>query len=559
MKTIIKKLRDKVDSIVIKLSKTTVLEVIFILSGLILTFSLIGYKLPYLYTFVTLVISLITVCYLAFKKNFLKKIFEKGINYPVLLWSVLLTYAVSQNYIDNIFVQTFINDNIHNFNFSVDRALLFLELFTLLSFFAVYVATNFFYTKIIRDIIEDFVGFEKKEKKLFIIMTIIISILIIIIYNNTTVFYQPVDDYGNSIPYDVVYTTDTGFLLYTDTYYYVNAHENDLRQPLFGIIALPFTVFVKAVSNTLPFVPNIYFITTAILHCMLLIFSAVTLSKLLNFDNLTKKIFLFIFFVSYPFLLFVLNIEQYIIAFFWLIMLINAYIKDKKNKDELYICSTGTLLTSGILFPLTISSKKLKDKIINLVYLFINTITTISIFGQLPKLLDAIQLLTIYTTHYTGKELYFYEKFYQFTDFVANCFYKLDTIIEINKHGNIVYQLEDSLKVNYIGVGIILLVIISFILNYKEKLCKICFSWVIFSFVMLCLVGWGTSENGLILYSLYFSWAYIILIIMLIEKLLKNKLKFKIIIYYLLIVSLIAINIPGIIELIKFGLAHYGL
>ena len=36
--------------------------------------------------------------------------------------------------------------------------------------------------------------------------------------------------------------------------------------------------------------------------------------------------------------------------------------------------------------------------------------------------------------------------------------------------------------------------------------------WVMFSVVILLVVGWGSSENGMILYALYFSWAFLVLI-----------------------------------------------
>lgn len=33
--------------------------------------------------------------------------------------------------------------------------------------------------------------------------------------------------------------------------------------------------------------------------------------------------------------------------------------------------------------------------------------------------------------------------------------------------------------------------------------------WIGFSVFLLVILGWGTFENGLILYALYFAWAYI--------------------------------------------------
>lgn len=41
----------------------------------------------------------------------------------------------------------------------------------------------------------------------------------------------------------------------------------------------------------------------------------------------------------------------------------------------------------------------------------------------------------------------------------------------------------------------------------RDRLARLCLAWVGVSFVLLCLVGWGTAENGLVLYTPYFVWA----------------------------------------------------
>ena len=46
-------------------------------------------------------------------------------------------------------------------------------------------------------------------------------------------------------------------------------------------------------------------------------------------------------------------------------------------------------------------------------------------------------------------------------------------------------------------------------LRFGDFFSKICFAWVLFSVVLLAIVGYGASENGFILYSYYFSWAFI--------------------------------------------------
>ena len=120
----------------------------------------------------------------------------------------------------------------------------------------------------------------------------------------------------------------------------------------------------------------------------------------------------------------------------------------------------------------------------------------------------------------------------------------------------VAYRLDDVNFICLIGIAILILCLISFILNRKNKLALISFLWIIFSFLILCIFGWGTAENGLILYSLYFSWAYIVLIYLLIDKLIKND-KIKTILLFAIVIILLFFNIPEFLRIVKFGLTYY--
>jgi hypothetical protein len=72
-------------------------------------------------------------------------------------------------------------------------------------------------------------------------------------------------------------------------------------------------------------------------------------------------------------------------------------------------------------------------------------------------------------------------------------------------------------------------------------------------------LGWGTKENGLILYALYFGWAFLVLLFQLVEKI-ENKLNIKCLIPVVTMVAVIAllvINIPAILEMVNFAITYY--
>ena len=135
-------------------------------------------------------------------------------------------------------------------------------------------------------------------------------------------------------------------------------------------------------------------------------------------------------------------------------------------------------------------------------------------------------------TNYAGEQTLI-EKFYKYTTFVESLFKVPMGHVE-EFLGYNAYRLPIPTTISIFGLVILGIVLLSFILNRKEKIAWISILWVIFSIIILCFVGWGTVENGLILYSLYFAWAFYLLIYMLIKKLIHNKKVFSIIMIILI-------------------------
>ena len=147
-----------------------------------------------------------------------------------------------------------------------------------------------------------------------------------------------------------------------------------------------------------------------------------------------------------------------------------------------------------------------------------------------------------------------------YTEFVHNCFLAPNAGEEYNENLNYyTWALKESFHINITGVIIMFLSLISSIINRRQKIVQISVYWAAFSVFVLCIVGWGMRENGLILYSLYFGWAYMVLLFKLVEKI-EGKLKINILIpavTVLLTVFLLKVNIPGIDEMITFAVNYF--
>ena len=440
---------------------------------------------------------------------------------------------------------------------------------------------------------------DKLEKIFLIVSVSIFSVIIIVSYNITTIFteaYMPEQKRNYNLVYDVqneetlekgkefvektfsffsgnlLYTFDTQVLLATDVYNNINAPENDIRQPFFGIFALPFTILPKLISQFT--FTGVYYFLIAIVQGILISISIILLEKLMKLKGLSKILFMIFLSVTYPTLLFMLNMEQYVIPVFYLITFIYMSINNMKDKNLLYIMSTGSLLTSGILFPLLGNTKNFKKSIVNILYTFI-LFVVIAVLSAKILLISPVKLENQVDTfsNFMQNDKSTLEHINMYTNFLQNTIIAPETEVtetifarQILTLNNLQYHLvayspnlnqANNTNVNIFGIAVLIIVFLGFILNKKDSFSKICFAWVLFSIVLLVIFGYGAFENGFILYAYYFSWAFVCLLFKFFETVLQKWPKVKNTIYALAIIPVAVINFYGIYQLIEFGLQYY--
>lgn len=372
---------------------------------------------------------------------------------------------------------------------------------------------------------------------------------------------------------NLLYTFDTQFLLDMDVYNNINAVENDLRQPFFGIFSLPFTVLPKFISS-ISFT-EIYPFLIAIVQGFIVFVSIILLEKMMKLKGLSKLLFMIFSCVTYPTLLFLFNMEQYVIHVFYLIVFIYMSINHIKDKDMLFIMASGTLVTSGIFFPLLGEKNNFKQSIKNIFFTFLKFVAILIISSKVLLLLPNQLKMKIDTfSNFYADTLTPIDKVNMYTNFALNTV--IAPKVEVNnsilasqtmisngyKYHILAYnpaisQVENT-TINIFGIIILAMAILGFILNRKDSFSKICFAWILFSIILLPIIGYGADENGFILYSYYFSWAFVCLIFKLFESLFKDHTRIKNILYALLIIPIAIINFYGIYQLIEFGIQYYG-
>ena len=523
---------------------------LFVVSGSILSFVLtnLGYGSYRIYSSILTFIILSVFIY--FNKNTFEKVKnnEKNVKCISVIYSIITSFFSVGLFFNWNYA---IDGKIHSLLISgkIPNTLVMIGLL-IGCFYFLYILFNIVFNYVVSWIKKFCKRMTLTEKRYFIISTVFFSLLVIIIYSFTSVFYLPKLN-GNIQAFDVIYSSDTGAHGILQSYVMNNAVENDLRQPLFAIFSYCFMIVPYLLSKMIG-VESCFYILSAIIQVFLLSVISVIFTRLMNLDDKKSIIFYLIYNLSYPYILFSLNMEQYIFGLFWLIM----FIYSKYNDDEckfMFCASTGSLLTNGILFPFISKEKKIKKCIIDYCITGLYFIGLICIFGQLPLLID-IAKGTNHLSNYVATDLSS-TKYYQFSHFITNCFIAPSKYIVVEIFDHPSFQLPIYSSFDYMGFVIFILCFIGFFRSDKSFFDKVCLFWMFFSIFIMIVLGYGTNENGLILYSLYFGWAYVCLLFRLIESI-KNKYIF-LIVSIICIVVLILLNSKGLYDLLKFALTYF--
>jgi hypothetical protein len=417
------------------------------------------------------------------------------------------------------------------------------------SLFALFVWFYFLSERSIRFVQRWFISSCFSERLYLLIGFLFASAAIVLVFGRTTAF-------TGAEPYDVVFTTDSGNLMSTNSFLFVNAYENDIRQPLFAVFSMPFSAIAMLLSKPLFFMTNAYPVLLACMQALLLLFSYTLLARVLALTGAERILFLVILALSYPTLLFLFTIEQYVFSVFWVLVFIYSWYEKQGNRTLLFVAATGSLLTSGVFFPLLLDGKYPRQHLRALFRAGLAFIAVFVVFGRVPLLNRAIQTMQDLLS-FAGDRVNICTRILQFLTFVSSCFVRPPAGIDLHSYPHASYQLFDTPILPWFGLVVITLVALSAILHRKEAKMRVFSLWVGFSIVLLMLVGWGAAENGMVLYTLYFFWAFAALLYALLKTFFLQNRFLRCIFAAACIAVLVCVNLPGIIDLLHFAITYY--
>ena len=454
----------------------------------------------------------------------------------------------------------------HRFaSFGLDAAVLikvFIIILSALAFFAVFFMVLLLINYVCQNLGGLFESLELYEK--IICSLIVVGLICFAGYS----FFNSNAFWGTNISYDIIYTSDSPSLVSGNAYLRLHHFENDLRQPLFAVFAAPFVGFGYALS--LPFAhmhPAVTPLFMNAVQIVMLVVANLMLAKAVRLNAAGRVCFVLLTSLTYTTLLFSVMMEQYIVVYFWLIFAIYLYVEHKKAPAIALSGAAGTLLTSFALMPAAYEKEKSEStgELRCFVCAVEKSVVTFFIMMLAFARLDVILGFTKKTTQlsvFAGGES-IAGRIKQYLLFISSCFIAPHAIVDKTTYEHVSWQLSSSVisQISILGIVLLALCVVSVFVNRKNVLTRISALWICFSMLLLCVVGWGSAENGMVLYSLYFGWAFVVLLFQLIEWCSK-KLNFKYLTPVLCAMAMTAMavmNYRGIKELLSFAFKYYSI
>ena len=532
-------------------------NMLFLLSGIVFAYDHKGSNHTEMIS--ALIMGLLVIIFASQASSLRKRV--KSSNFFIKLISLLAAMGVcfSTLWLDSVF--KCIDDDIYGgriIQLFTEDFIYFYYLITpilLLSIYFVYVCMVLFWKKLISIFSENKIlsDITKPEIILYTVFIIAFSLLIVFAFNTSEGLYN------YSLREDIIYTVDSSWVLYYKSYQ--SMFVNKIKHPLFHLFASPFISPVYFISTLLQ-IPNIARdCAVTIIQLPIFIISNILLSKAMDLTPKIRSCFMLVSFCTYSHILFSFVTEQYIISYFWISLFIFLLCRNKRAGTFMTCAVGGTLLTGLVLVPYDVyinSGKKLHTVIMETIKQGIFFLTIMITFGR-SDLIRSLRSQINMMMRFTGRDVEFSNKIFQYFAFIKNYFVSPEASPQKNYFGLISWQLVPAEHLNIAGLIILILCAVSFYINRRKRISIISAFWICFSFFITVMIGWGTPENGLILYSIYFGWAFLVLLFQLAE-FICEKIKCRPLLPVLSVGTsayLLAVNITGIMNMINFLSRNY--
>ena len=515
-------------------------------------------------------LAFILALFLEYRYRILHKVFETKSKRYVLVSLPIAIYMVIEmvlnfhgQHIARLFMETEKNPLAHEIRRLLPEQFLQVGLFfgsALAGIVALFVAFVMVYTVVSHFksfSIKIWHGTEQIGRIYFITIMIIFGIFLAVVYSLSPIFWG---DTGPHLWGVGIYGFDITENIKTDRQFWLPSAS--IKKLFYPLVNLPFSLSARALGRILHFIPFSYIYFLQLLHIGLMACNGVLLMRMCKLANFSKIYFLLLYTSSYSFMIFSITLERYILATFCIILFVYANIHLPKIKYITALAATGTLTTNLVAFPLATYDRNMKIWLSNLTKLAGIFIAICVLCGELSTLFDSVKDIIFQLNRYGGASVPTEQKGLQFINFITSIFLKPETALLhwTDSETNITfmsYTLAASISVNWLGIVLIALSVAGFVINRKHQFVRMSFLWAVFTVIIIFVIGWYTKGNETFLGTLYFGWAFFVLVFMFFEKLLEKQRIVKYAVYSLAFIAMTTLNVAGIADLIKFAVQYY--
>jgi len=374
----------------------------------------------------------------------------------------------------------------------------------------------------------------ERLKKVYIIISVVLTIVIVFSYIRNIMWFQMFDNVNGMDSrwcYEVIYK---------DVNYY------DIRHPILGNLLFPIYAVVNSILELVAPANLILRISAAlfqILHIQCLLLMGLMLSAL------TKKMSSFlIYVVSFPTLLLFMAFEKYQICIFLVVLYVYEYVSDKKRAMTAVLL-TGVIPTNGaIIFIELLGNRTIKEKFKSIIMIVFMGAATLVMSGRVFLLNFAEVSSQISKMHHTfGRStLSFFERSCAFLNMIKGSFIGLSSVITGKA-----YSWENVCSIpDLLSIFLLVIILVGIITKFKSVITKVCLFVLVESFALIVLINWAPYEAPV--FSIFFSWAYIVLFVYGIEFLLGFIVNKRKMIEVSLIILMAIINLSMVIDIDQF-------
>lgn len=389
----------------------------------------------------------------------------------------------------------------------------------------------------------------KGERKFLIIFVISLAAITVLLFGLTYIFVDI------TIENDRILSLDTSW--FSRSFFNAWHAENDIRHYLMTLATIPLFIGNYFFELLFPLTFDLKILMRLQVQIVLCAVSIVLVWRIFKKSNIKAScLFAILFGLTFSIFFNVLSFEKFIVSMFYIILTLYFAVENNDFKWLTFILSVCLLTTNVFLLPIVLlynktSAKKFYTEVFSIAILFIVVMLVVGKFERLFVIQKDLKILKAFST--IKIKISYEQKFLQTLIFISSIF--LFPKYYVND-GLQIWQTGATFNVfAVIGLIILVLCVISFILNRKNKLAIASFYWIMFMLVLLVGAGWGSLSNEMFIYSTIFIVPIYSLLAMFFEKVFKGKV-LKIVVISLFVAASIY-NIIMFAQFLKFACINF--